>query len=59
MRRIGALIVATAALAVGAAPAYAVLPPAPDTGGVTGGMRRVYAQARRAAAAFTNRANSG
>lgn len=37
MRRIGALIVATAALAVGAAPAYAVLPPAPDTGGVTGG----------------------
>jgi hypothetical protein len=37
MKRISALIVATAALAVGAAPAYAGLPGAPDVGGVTGG----------------------
>jgi len=36
MKRIGALIVATAALAVGAAPAYALDPPSPDIGATAG-----------------------
>ena len=36
MRRIGALIVATAALAVGAAPAYALDPGLPDAGATAG-----------------------